>query len=403
MKKIWNRMGKGLMFVLVIAAVSLFACCMMKMNRMQVTLNELMSQLFYLQDSTAVLQSDLGSMETNIEAALEEESSLIEEYTIKVQNCDFAKGTYSVDITVLPKEYTEATQLTVYFGAKGFPLELQGILFRGTATLSMDNNYDGNVTVLFTNGEKRSTEVLGNYRDFQTTLKQALGGSMDGVTDSLADGVWEFEGAVDYELDGQDCFEFESFHLIAEVGADTVYDYDLIHETGGATALASAADDLADADVPQDQTGGGEIAQTAENQTGEVSDDADGLTGSGTGTAEEEPAESEAAGSEEDNASDSGSFADETIPDAVENDETASEEDGETISGMRGVQDMAFTCQTAENASVKIYLTAVTKEGVTLRLTLFEGVLSNDKETRITELTTFSVVLDYYDKNHVMY
>jgi hypothetical protein len=423
------------LFVLVIAAASLFAFCILKMNRMQVTLNELMSQMFYLQDSTSVLQSDLNTMETNIEAALEQESSLIEDYSIRVTDCNFAKGTYSVDITVLPKEYTEATQLTIYFGTRSYNLALSGISFKGSATLSMANDYDGNVTVLFTNGEKRSTEVLSGYKDFQTTLKQTMNGSVSSVEDSYQDGEWAVNGTVDYELDGQNSFEFESFHLIAEVGADTVYDYDLIHETGGAIVPEPLDEVLPGEEPATDQTGGGqtdgtigatdsqtdEVTGTAENLTigimdipsvGAVSDtvdniqdDAENQTGTVTGTEAEQTdgrTDEETSGNpEEENAGDEN--ADLTTQETAESSETASATEDEAISGMHGTQTMEFTCPAAETDTVKIYLTAVTKEGITLKLTLFEGTLRSNTELRISDLMTYTPVLDYYDKNSVKY
>jgi hypothetical protein len=439
MKKIWSRMGKWLMFVLVIAAASLFAFCILKMNRMQVTLNELMSQMFYLQDSTSVLQSDLNTMETNIEAALEQESSLIEDYSITVTDCNFAKGTYSVDITVLPKEYTEATQLTIYFGTRSYNLTLSGISFKGSATLSMANDYSGNVTVLFTNGEKRSTEVLSGYKDFQTTLKQAISGAVSSVEDSYQDGEWAVNGTVDYELDGQNSFSFESFHLIAEVGADTVYDYDLLHETGGAIAQEPLDEVLPGEEPTTDQTGGGpadgttgatddqtdEVTGAADNLTigimdipsvgaasdtvDNIQDDAENQTGTVMGTETEqtdgitdEITDGETAGDPEgENVGDED--ADLTTQETAESSETASVAEDQAISGMHGSQTMEFTCPAAETDTVKIYLTAVTKEGITLKLTLFEGTLRSNTELRISDLMTYTPVLDYYDKNQVKY
>jgi hypothetical protein len=344
------------MFVLVIGAVSLFSFCIIKMNRIHVTMNELMSQLFYLQDSVSVLQSDMGTMETNIEAALEEESSLSEDFSVSFRDFDFEKGTYAVDITALPKEYTEATQLTVYFGTKGYNLELQGILFKGSATLSTKNNYDGNVTVLITNGEKRSTEVINNYKGFQTILAESIGGSIDGVEDRYRDGVWDFSGSVNYALDGQGSFEFKSFHLIAEVGADTVYDYDLIRETGGAIVQETPEEELSAADPGND-----DVPQAGEEE------------------------------------------ADAGISETTDVPEEILTEKNESISSETGAQDVSFTCEAAETDTVRFYLEAVTKEGIRLQLVLFEGVLSDDAETRMDDLTTYSPVLDYFDRKDVKY
>jgi hypothetical protein len=291
------------------------------------------------------------------------------------------------------------------------------------------------VTVLFTNGEKRSTEVLSGYKDFQTTLKQTISGAVSSVEDSYQDGEWAVNGTVDYELDGQNSFEFESFHLIAEVGADTVYDYDLIHETGGAIVQESLDEVLPGEEPTTDQTGDGqtdgitgatdEVTGAAEDRTDEVTGTAENLTigimdipsvGAASDTVDnlQDAAENqtgtvmgtEADGitdgnPEEENAGDEN--ADLTTQETAGSSETASATEDEAISGMHGTQTMEFTCPAAETDTVKIYLTAVTKEGITLKLTLFEGTLRSNTELRISDLMTYTPVLDYYDKNQVKY
>lgn len=381
MKKIVKMLVRGLLIVTVIAAISLLVFFGIKMNRMQLKLNEIASQLFYLQDSASVIQSDLNSMEENIEATLEEESSLIEDCTIRVTDCDFTKGTYDVDITVLPKEYTETTQTCIYFGTKGYHLELQGFLFKGTATLSMKNNYDGNVTVLFTNGEKRSTEVLHNYTGFQTTMQKALEGEILDATDSYEDGILDFACSVNYDLDGQSDFEFESFHLVAEVGQRTVYDYDLIREHGGLVervteengeaAAATVGEEESDEET---EAAGVEEQEAIDAMTTEVTDAA-------------ETAEPEAEASEE--------------PEGAVTEEKP--EKTVYISGTSGTHDMSFNCEMAETDTIKIYFYAVTKEGYKLQLMLLDGSFSTEEEDRIEGLSSYEPELYLYDRRDVLW
>ena len=244
MNELAKRIVRGLLLVLCGAAISLLILSIRKTGQVQSKLNEVASQLSYLQDSTAMIQSDLHTMEENIETTLEEESSLIEDYSIQVYSVNLQEQTYDVDITILPKEYTEATQTSIYFGTRAYNLELQGLVYKGEATLSLKNNYDGNVTVLFTNGEKRSTEVLHNYVGFPTQLATTLSGGLANASDSYKDGTLEFDGQVSYELDGHNMFDFTSFSLVAEVNGENVYDYDLIRETGGAKVQAEAETQL---------------------------------------------------------------------------------------------------------------------------------------------------------------
>jgi hypothetical protein len=133
----------------------------------------------------------------------------------------------------------------------------------------------------------------------------------------------------------------------------------------------------------------------AENQTGTaMGTEADGIT--------DEITDGETAGNpQEETAGDEN--ADLTTQETTEGGETASATQDEAISGMHGTQTMEFTCPAAETDTVKIYLTAVTKEGITLKLTLFEGTLRSNTELRISDLMTYTPVLDYYDKNQVKY
>ena len=79
-------------------------------------LSEVKTQLAYIQDTNSIIQNEVTNMESNIEATLEAESSMLENYSIEVTGYDFAAGTYDVAISILPKEYTDTTQAVIYFG-----------------------------------------------------------------------------------------------------------------------------------------------------------------------------------------------------------------------------------------------------------------------------------------------
>ena len=48
------------------------------------------NQLAYLQDTTNIILSDVGGMQSSIEKTLEEEASMVEDYSIEVKDMDFA-------------------------------------------------------------------------------------------------------------------------------------------------------------------------------------------------------------------------------------------------------------------------------------------------------------------------
>ena len=74
------------------------------------------------------------------------------------------------------REYTEDTKTSVFFGTNEIPLELNGIKYTGEATLPLSEDYAGNVTFLFVDGNKRSTEVLDEFEGVTSVFKNVASG-----------------------------------------------------------------------------------------------------------------------------------------------------------------------------------------------------------------------------------
>ncbi len=173
------------------------------------------NQLAYLLDNNSILQEEVSDLKTTFAATLEEENSTIETYSIELDAFDFATKTYKVNIKVVPKEFTEETETVIYFGIKDYPLELKDHAFVGQAVLPLDASYDGNVTVLFTNGEKKNTEVLKNYKGIPHLLDKVLLASLDKFPEYV-DGKLKLAGDLQYQLDGNDYFYFSSLKLVVK-------------------------------------------------------------------------------------------------------------------------------------------------------------------------------------------
>lgn len=414
MNELAKRIVRGLLLVLCGAAISLLILSIRKTGQVQSKLNEVTSQLSYLQDSTAMIQSNLNDMEANIEATLEEESSLIEDYTIQVTGIDLKADTYDVAITVLPKEYTEATQTAIYFGTRAYDLELQGLAYKGSATLSLKNNYDGNVTVLFTNGEKRNTEVLHNYVGFPTQLAATLSGALTQTQDSYKNGTWEFSGDVSYELDGHGVFSFTEFSIVTEINGTTVYDYDLLRDSGG------MPESLAGEEPSTDTTSDDTQATAEENGSMEA---AQALTGEDaaedaqTSAATDELPEETTDGQPE-RAQGEDSLQTETPQETEPGNENAGQNSAEatfkeqvkeqslqevSVSGMGGTHMMQLTCPAAEGDTVSMYVRAVTSDGYTFILPLWEGIFTEDDAVRTERYANANTSLAIYDPNDYLW
>ena len=189
-------------------------------------LSEANSKLNYLSDNTDILMSEVNNLHTEFGTMLEDEASLLESCSIEVVDTDFRQGVYTVDVTVIPKEYTEKTQSTIYFGTRELKLKLEGYKFVGKTVLPLSETYKDNVTVLFVDGNKRRTEQLtafdGLYNDFDGIL---TAGTKE--LPKYKDGKLKLSSPIDYELDGKSRFEFKRFELAIRVNGIEISKFDM--------------------------------------------------------------------------------------------------------------------------------------------------------------------------------
>lgn len=190
-------------------------------------LRALTTQLAYLQDTSDILLSEVSGMQSNIEKTLEQEASMIESYDIEIVDMDFAKGTYDVDISVIPKEYTDKTRVSIFFGTVECTLALDGYAYKGSITLPFDKDFDGNVTFLLSTDKKKNTEVLEGYEGLENRLDQVLSGTLDAAP-SYKDGALRLNAECTYMLDGVGRFSFDSLELVAELDDEEIWTRDLL-------------------------------------------------------------------------------------------------------------------------------------------------------------------------------
>lgn len=174
----------------------------------------LTNTISYIQDNTDILVTDMSNLQSNIKSTLEEEASKVENWSVDVIDTDFEAETYTVHVSVVPKEYTETTQVSVYFGANEYPLELDGIKFVGDVTLPLSESYKGNLTFLFVDGESRATEVRTDYEGIQEEFSNVVSGKM-AVAPTFSDGKLVFNTSNDVNLNTGK-YGIQAFDLIVE-------------------------------------------------------------------------------------------------------------------------------------------------------------------------------------------
>uniref|UniRef100_UPI0040579259 hypothetical protein n=1 Tax=Agathobacter sp. TaxID=2021311 RepID=UPI0040579259 len=365
MEKIKAKMpGIILAFLLIVIMVILGACIQLH-NKLE----ELGNQLMYLQDTNSILNEEIFSLQTNIEAALEEEASLIESYTVEVLSMDFEKGTYQVKVSVIPKSYSDTTRTSVFFGVNEFPLVLNRYSFEGTVELSFADAYDGNITFLFANGDKKNTEIAKDYVGIQTKLQELLYGSIERIP-SYRNGQLVFDHWVEYSLNEYDGREYESLELVLMADEEELQVVNLLAEG------AAAESDITDEEETENpasmlERGSRQEADREGNQQETTSEgrsnlaNPQGMNGNGLGT------------------------------DGLDN--SVSQEKNEPVLGKSGIVQFVKNVQIEEGKTVRLFLRAKNEAGFILEYDLFSAVTSQ------TGPNGYEETEDYFVPDYTVY
>ena len=244
--------------IILVAMAVLLGITGYRYNNMSIALNKISNQLSYLEDTSKVIESNVDNLEAELSSILQEDTSMIEDYSVRVTGCDFANGTYDVLITVVPREYTDTTEASIYFGTTEYRLALNRYAYQGTASLPIDTSYDGNITILFADGNKKNTEVVHSYVGFQTMASDILRGSTIAMPEYV-DGVLSISDDVTVNLDGNGLYEFQTLCYVVEADDQILYAQDLLEED---------AQDLEDEAGEAEETGETEkdIQENEQNQ-----------------------------------------------------------------------------------------------------------------------------------------
>ena len=235
----------ALALLLILNSVMMLVFCIVTVRTHQ-KMSQVGYEMSYLSDTTSLMLDDISTMKTDIQASLDAQSSYLESWDISLDAMHFADHSYTVSISVIPREWTENTRASIYFGSKNFPLQLDDYRYTGTADLTLDESYDGNVTILFEEGKSRKTEVLENYRDVVTDLTNVLYGRLFDAP-VYEDGQLLLHDSGYLQLDGGDFFIFDTLEMVVEADQEELTAYDLRAMASGETP-AQAEDEVQEDD-----------------------------------------------------------------------------------------------------------------------------------------------------------
>ena len=328
-------------------------------------LRHLKNQMTYLSDTSSVILSGVDTMRADIEQTLQEEASLIEDWSVELKQTNFAMGTYRVAMTVIPKEYTEKTQVEMYFGTNKFGLQLENFKFVGEAQLSLNHRYDGNVTVLLVNGKKKNTEVLAGYQDIQNGFEEILSGSIKEIP-KFENGVMRVNQDFAYNISDKNKFGFTEFQLVIESDGQVLDAFDLFADSAAETK----------SDTPKsDMTGNekGEKEKTENTKTGNEKSDIAKI----------------------EDASDGENLSKENTEISTESDDAI--EELEPVYLLNGSYYVKEHYEVEEGSQIRIYLKGVCQEGFTFTYDLFRGI------TQEGAVKEFADAEDYFAPNARVY
>ncbi len=383
-EKIKENIPTIILVILFLLVVVVVGVCIQLHNKLE----ELGNQLMYLQDTNSILNEGIFSLQANIEAALEEEASLIENYTVEVVGMDFEKGTYQVKVSVVPKEYSDNTRTSVFFGVNEFPLVLNRYSFEGTIELPFSDAYDGNMTFLFSNGDKKNTEIAKDYVGIQTRLQELLYGSIEKIP-SYRNGQLAFNHSVEYSLNEYDGREYESLELVLMADEDELEVVNLLAENIVMDEERVGEENTEDLE-PNDESarqedGDGDDSSNSVNfpNTNENGADTDGANdGNNIST---------------DNTNDENDENSNTTNDVSGNNTDVNQEETEPVLGKSGMVQFVKNIQMEEGKNVRLFLRAKNEAGFILEYDLFSAVTSQ------TGPNGYEETEDYFISDYTIY
>ena len=238
--------------ITIILLAALIAGAVLLNNRIK----KLETQMSYTSDNTSVILSDVQTMQDDIKSTLEEEASLITDWDISLKSADFTDMTYTVSVSVVPKEYTEDTKTSIFYGTNEIQIELNG------------------------------TEVLDEFEGVTSVFKNVASGILANKP-TFDNGSIKLGTDVDVAVMGNDYFDFNSVQLVVASSDTELKTYDirqLLAENGTDSADSADTDSITSALSRKDDAKKDGSKNDTENDTSDASKEDDGKLHSLEGT-----------------------------------------------------------------------------------------------------------------------
>lgn len=199
--------------ILIAALILLNVFTLFKLNSIQ---NLLDNEIRYAIEDT---EREVSNFTSNINSLIEKQTSIIDSYEVTFGDKLNPDLTAPVKLSVVPKEYTDGTNVSLLFNDKNIAMEKDGAAFSGTVDINIFEAFKP-IVVIEQNGVQR-TESIDEYYDLQHKYILNINGGYNGKESYRSD-KYIFNGNIDLQIVSQQGRLTEDVKIIYDVNGKTV-------------------------------------------------------------------------------------------------------------------------------------------------------------------------------------
>jgi hypothetical protein len=202
--------------ILIAALILLNVFTLFKLNIIQNSLDNNYDDLRYTIENT---RNQVSNFTSNINSLIEKQASIIDSYLVTFGEKLNADLTVPVKLSVIPKEYTEGTNVSLLVNDKKIVMERDGTTFSGSVDINIFEAFKP--IILIEQDGVQKTESIDEYYDLQQKYILNINGGYNGP-ESYRSGKYIFNGNIDLQVVSQQENFIEDVKIIYDVNGITV-------------------------------------------------------------------------------------------------------------------------------------------------------------------------------------
>ncbi len=206
--------------VLIAALILLNIFTLFKLNSIQNSLDNNYREIRYTVEDT---RNKVSSFTSDINSLIEKQASIIDSYEVTFGDKLNSDLTVTVKLSVVPKEYTDETNLSLLFNDKNITMEKNGAAFSGAVDVNIFEEFKPMI-VIEQDGVKK-TESIDEYYDQHKYILD-IDGRYNGKESYRSGKYIFFDGNIDIQVVSPQGNLPEDVKIIYDVNGKTVKEQD---------------------------------------------------------------------------------------------------------------------------------------------------------------------------------